>query len=124
MKRTAGFIAITVLLVLVSAFCITETVKSQSSKDMEISEEYYRQAEKQYVKEMREYLGEAGFSNSGIMLTRTVFADGSREYRITVHNSRFDNLKQEEKEELIDALKQRAFQEENCSFAHSLEGNA
>ncbi|MGN1147831.1 MAG: hypothetical protein ACI4TB_05375, partial [Lachnospiraceae bacterium] len=124
MKKTGSFVAVTIFLVLLSAFFITGTVKSQSKEEMKLSEEYFHQLEKEYVKEMREYLNEAGFTDSGVMLTRTVFEDGSREYQVAIHNSRFDSLAEAERMNLIQELEKKVFKEENCSFAYYLTGNA
>lgn len=124
MKKTGGFVAVTIFLVLFSAFFITATVKSQSREEIKLSEEYFQQLEKAYVREMREYLNEAGFTDSGVMLTRTVFDDGSREYQIAIHNRRFDSLTEAERMNLIQELERKAFHEENCSFVHYLTGNA
>lgn len=123
MKKTGGYVAATVLLVLISAFCVAGTVKSQGREEP-LSEQYYLELEREYVKSMRAYLNEAGFADSGVMLTRTVYEDGSREYHITIHHSRFDRLTEAEKESLLQILREKAFEEPHCSFVHSLTGNA
>ncbi|MED9903994.1 MAG: hypothetical protein UFG06_07405 [Lachnospiraceae bacterium] len=122
--KTGRFVVTTVLLVLITAFLAAGTVKSQSRDAVKENENYYLKLEREYVRIMREYLNEAGFENSGVMLTRTVWEDGSREYRITVHNSRFLNMTEEEKAALAGELEEKAFQEQNCSFIHSFTGNA
>lgn len=124
MKKTIGFTVVTIFLVLVTALSVAGVAKCQSSEDMKINESYYQELEQEYVKTMREYLDEAGFLNSGVMLTRTVCEDGSRECHISIHNGRFDSLTEEEKEALIRALSEKAFEEEHCSFVYSLTGNA
>lgn len=124
MKKFIGFVTVTVLLVFVTAFSITGVAKCQSREDMEIAESYYQQLEQEYVKEMREYLTAQGFLNSGVMLTRTVYEDGSRECHISIHNGRFDRLTEAQKADLILALSEKAFKEENCSFVYFLTGNA
>lgn len=124
MKKEIGFLTVTVFLVLVTALSVAGVAKCQSSEDMKVSESYYQKLEQEYVRAMREYLDEAGFLNSGVMLTRTVYEDGSRECHISIHNGRFDSLTKEEKEALIRALSEKAFEEERCSFVYSLTGNA
>lgn len=124
MKKMTGFIFMTVMLVLVSAFCITGTVMSQSTQAAAENEAYFLSLERAYVKEMRQYLQDAGFRNTGVMLTRTIDEDGVREYEATIHNSRFDRLTEEERAALVQELAGLAFEEEKCSFTYSLEGNA
>lgn len=124
MKKTVCFVGATILLIFTTAFCVAGTVQSQSSKKMKLHESYYQQLEQEYVEEMREYLTDEGFINCGIMLTRTVCEDGSRQYQVTIHNSRFDRLTVAEKAVLQKDLEERAFAEENCFFTHSLTGNA
>lgn len=122
--KTGRFVVTTVLLVLITAFLITGTVKSQSRDEAKANEKYYLPLEREYVRTIREYLNEAGFANSGVMLTRTVWEDGGREYFITVHNSRFSGLTKEEKAALADQLEEKSFDEANCSFTHFIIGNA
>lgn len=124
MKKTIGYIGVTVLLVLVIAFSMAGVAKCQSVEDIKLTESYFTQLEQEYVKQVREYLTEEGFVNSGVMLTRTIYEDGSRECLVTIHHSRFDGLTSQQKEELICALLEKAFKEGQCSFVYSLTGNA
>lgn len=120
MMKRIGFGVVTVLLVLIIAFSVTSTVKSQSREALTVNEAYFQILEKEYVAVMREYLNEEGFQNSGVMLTRTVFEDGSREYQIAVHHSRIVDLSEIEQAKLTEALLEKAFEEENCRFVCSL----
>lgn len=124
MKKTVSFIGITVLLILTTAFCVAGTVQSQSSRDIQQAEAFYRELEDDYVEEIRAYLTEAGYVNSGIMLTRVVFEDGRREYQLAVHNGRFARLTEEETEALATALEEKAFSKDGCSFQCLVKGNA
>ena len=124
MKKTKLFVMITIGLIMIIILSVTKTVQCQEQTTARQNEQYYVVLEKEYVSQLREYLNEEGFLNSGIMLTRVVSEDGSREYTLTVHNSRFDRLTDSEKEALIRELEERAFEAENCSFVHSLTGNA
>jgi len=124
MKKTVSFIGITVLLILTTAFCVAGTVQSQSSRDTQQAEALFQELEDDYVEEIRAYLNGSGYENSGIMLTRTVFEDGRREYQLTVHNSRFAGLTGDEAEDLATALEEKAFLEEGCSFQCLVKGNA
>ena len=120
MKHTKGFIILTSFLVFIIAFSIAGTVNSKEDKNRKVKESYYQELEQVYVQEMREFLNGEGFENSGVMLTRIVYEDESREYQISIHNSRFNKLTEEEKALLIDNLKEKEFKNDNCSFVHSL----
>ncbi len=120
MKSKKGFIGITFFLVLVIAFSVAGTVYSRDDKGHKIESEYYYELEQTYVEEMKAVLVEEGFLNSGVMLLRTVNEDGSRQYRINIHNSRFERLSEEEREALINELRKKEFTDANCSFTHSL----
>ena len=120
MKQSKGFIIFTAFLVLVIAFSIAGTVSSKELKESKEEQYYYQRLEQEYVQKMRKYLSEEGFENSGVMLTRTVHEDGFREYRISIHISRFDKLSEEEKAQLLDNLKAKEFKDDKCSFVHSL----
>lgn len=124
MKRKIGFAVSVCVLVLITVFSAVGVVHAQEKDSFMAAESYYQNLEKKYVKEIRECLSSSGYSNSGVMLTRTVFEDGSREYLISIHNGRFDRLTDREKEVLVNSLAKKAFQEENVRFVYSLEGNA
>ena len=117
-RRTGslGFWAVTIILVIVTAFCCVETVMSSTDISRQELENYYRECERQLVEETREYLGQQGYTNSGVMLTRVVDVDGSREYTLHVHHSRITGLSSEEQEQLADRLQEMTFTDQNCVF--------
>lgn len=122
MKRvrgTIGFMAVTWCLVLVAAFCVVQTVQSQTNISEEELAEYYRVKEKELVCETRDFLEEAGFSNSGVTLTRVIDSKGEREYTMTIHHGKIDKMDETERENLRGELTAFTFQAENCRFYHT-----
>lgn len=122
MKRvrgTIGFMAVTLCLVLVAAFCVVQTVKSQTNISEEELTEYYRVKEKELVRETRDFLEDAGFSNSGVTLTRVINSEGEREYTMTIHHGKIDKMDETERENLRGELTTFTFQAENCRFYHT-----
>ena len=117
-RGNIGCILLTVCLVLISAFCITGTVMSQSRPSEQELEHYYRAKEKQLVLDTREYLGQNGFSNSGVTLTRVMDTDGVRKYTITVHHGKIDKLDDSSKESLKNELSALVFADDGCIFYH------
>lgn len=115
---TVGFWLLTVFLVLVSAFCITGTVMSRSNPGEQELESYFRAKEQQLLRDTRAYLGENGYSNSGVTITRVVDENGAREYTITVHHGKIDKMDEKSKENLKEELSTLVFAEENCTFYH------
>ena len=87
-------------LVLISAFCVTKTVQSQSNAEQLEIEQHYRVQEEQLVEDIRSYLNESGFRNSGVMLTRVVAEDGQRQYTISIHHDKISKLEAVQKEKL------------------------
>ncbi len=124
MKKNIVFYTVIIVLVLTCLCSMNGIAAEKSTKASREKENYYYELEQEYLKAMRAYLNQEGYMNSGVMLTRTVYEDGSREYLIQIHNSKFDGLTEEEKETLIVALEEQAFAEENCSFEHLLKGKA
>lgn len=84
--RNKGFWLATVLLIMVSVLSFAGTVMSRTDFDAAEMEGYYREQEKNLERQVREYFEGKGLKNSGIMLTRVVDTDGSREYTIRVHH--------------------------------------
>lgn len=118
-RGTIGFMAVTLCLVLFTAFCVVMTVKSQSNVEEVAVENYYREKEQEVLADTRAYLNREGFTNSGVTLTRVVDAEGNREYIITVHHRKISNLQEDDRETLRMALQGLVFEEENCSFCHT-----
>lgn len=112
------FVMFTMCLILVSAFCITKTVQSQSNAEQMEIEQYFRAQEEMLVEKIRVYLNETGFRNSGVMLTRVVTLDGQRQYTISIHHDKISKLEAGQKEELKQELSYFSFPAENCIFYH------
>lgn len=115
-KRNLLFCAFTTLLVVMIALCVTGTVIGQSHIDDREMEAYYHAKEKEMVDEVRKYLNDNGFRNSGVALTRVVDGEGNREYTLTIHHDRIDVMSTEEMDELKSRLSAFNFQAENCRF--------
>ena len=70
MREGAKRVIITVsalALIGITAFCISGTVHSSEKVERREREKYYREIEAEYVKEVRVFLNEEGYSNSGVM---------------------------------------------------------
>lgn len=110
------FWAVTIMLVIVTACCCAGTVMSRTDFSAQELEHYDRERERQMVEDVREYLRQRGYGNSGVMLTRVMDADGSREYTLSIHHSRITALGEEERERLAEELQEIAFTDQSCSF--------
>lgn len=102
MKKRFGLI--TVLLILVIAFCTTGTVMGMEKGSVKVDEKYYRQIEQEYVRQVRTYLSDTGYDNSGVALTKVFYEDGSREYTLNIHHKRIEKLTGTEQEQLKEDL--------------------
>lgn len=113
-----GFVAVTMLVVLIAAFLRVETVMSRTAIDGRELEEYYLAREQELIQEIRGLLEERGFVNSGVMVTRVVESDGSRQYTVTIHHGRIDRMDDEERQSLLCELSEISFADDRCSFKH------
>lgn len=120
MKRAGSlrFWAATVILILAAALSVAGTVMSRTGFDRAELEGYYGGLEERLVKDTRERLQERGFLYSGVMLTRVVNGDGSREYTISVHHRDIRRMTKQEREELALSLKELVFEDERCGFRY------
>lgn len=98
------FWLITVLLVTIIAFSTTGTVMGMEKGKVKVDEKYYRQIEKEYVKQVRVFLKDAGYDNCGVALTKVFYEDGTREYTLNIHHKRIGKLTVAEKEQLKEEL--------------------
>lgn len=108
----------TLLLLLLCIFCISGTVISQEKGKSKVEEKYYHQMEQAYVKEIRAFLNERGYKNSGVSMTYILEEDGSRDYTVTIHHKRIEKLGEEGREKLLEECRQIEFPAEDCGFCH------
>lgn len=113
-----GFWAVTVLFMLVAVLLCTETAVSGTDVGAKELEEYYREKEYELVADIRGMLQREGLENSGVMVTRVVEADGSRNYTVTVHHGDIDNMSEVERQQLLLRLEDLNFEGEGCTFSH------
>ena len=123
MKLRKGFVlvVVTMLLIMALALGMGSKVSSQSQADVSLSEESYIALESEYVQVLRGMLGEQGYENCGINLTRVVDDEGGRAYSIVLHHKYLDKLGEEELQALFAEMSGAAFQFSNCSFAFMVD---
>ncbi len=114
----AGFAAVTVLLVLLITGLCVETVKCRNDVSVQEMELFYAEKEQELVHEAKALLRAEGYENSGVMLTRVVEADGSRQYTLTVHHGRINRLNEAERRELLEKLGGINFGDEEITIFH------
>ena len=117
-KQISMTIIFTAILVLTIALCISATAISQAKNNHRAQTEYYRDMEQEYVGELRSFLGENGYRNSGVTMTEVVETDGSRNYTVTIHHQKIKNLSAQEKEALLTSCKELEFMDGACSISH------
>ena len=117
-NRMIGTILFTTLLILISALGVSGTVLSQRSGMSREMQEYYRHAEHEYVKEIRTFLAQQGYSDSGVTMNRIINEDESVDYVVTIHHRKISALEETQKDALLASCKEIEFPVENCGFYH------
>lgn len=110
-----GFALLTMVLILVIAFCTTGTVMGMENGKERMDESGYKQVEKEYVTQVKSYLQKEGYENSGVVLTKVIYEDGSREYTLNVHHKRITKLSETEQEFLRSELIKFAIHQDRIS---------
>lgn len=116
MKKSRGFVLVTIFLIAITVFSVTGTVKSQSRAEIKIDTEHYKQLEREYVREIKSYLSEQGFENSGVMLTYVSYGSNTRQYTVTIHNEKISGLPENEKAVLKNEILELSFEAPECTF--------
>ena len=93
---------ITVILILIIAFCICGTVFGRDKGASWVKAGYYQSMEQEYVQEIRSLLEEKGYCNSGVTMNRVIEEDGTRQYTVTIHHRRIAALNHDQQEQLIE----------------------
>lgn len=115
-----GFGVITVLLILVIAFCVKGTVFSKENHERAKENHYFAVLEDEYLEQAKGLLEKQGYHNCGVTMTRVTLEDGSREYTVLLHHRKLQKLAVEEREELLEALCTMEFSHGTCSFVYEL----
>ena len=90
------FYVTTMMLILVIVLCVGQTVKSESRGETQQIENKVQ--EQQLLTQMRQYLDENGYRNSGVTLTYVTDQDGACDYTFTIHHKKIDAMSEEERE--------------------------
>lgn len=111
-----GFWAVTIILVIVTAFCCVGTVMSRTDFSRAELEKFYREWEKQLTDDITEYLGQQGYENSGVTLTRVVDG-GGRQYTFSIHHREIMELDDAGRKKLGENLSHLLPEDEKCTFS-------
>lgn len=118
MRRQAvsnvAFYVVTVVLILIIVLCMGGTARSESRDEAQRVEN--RVQEQQLLKDVRQYLKNNGYTNSGVTLTYVTDADGDPEYTFTIHHKRINYMSEEEREAFSAELMQAC----NASGSYSI----
>ena len=118
MRRQAvsnvAFYVVTVVLILIIVLCVGGTARSESRDEAQRVEN--RVQEQQLLMDVRQYLKDNGYTNSGVTLTYVTDADGDPEYTFTIHHKRINDMSEEERAALSEELMQAC----NASGSYSI----
>lgn len=112
------FYMISLTAVILLFFAAAIKVNGQGEHVIAVEREFYEGLEDSYVQRLRELLGNKGYSNAGITMTKIYEEDGSREYTIQIHHKRIDDLSEGERILLMNELAAICFGDEQCSVLH------
>ncbi|MBQ2802503.1 MAG: hypothetical protein IJF07_01235 [Lachnospiraceae bacterium] len=118
LKSIIGFWAVTLGMVVIIAFCVVGTARSQTDIEIAELEAYYRELEREWLSQTKEGLAKLGYQNSGVTLTRVVDEEGQREYTFTIHHGKIDKLSENDRSLLASRLAEEICVAEGCSFFH------
>lgn len=109
-----------IVLSMAAAMCIAGSIKSQAADTLRTQEAYYEQLEREYIGQVRSFLTEQGYRNSGVTLSRIVDGEGQRRYRVLIHHGAIVRLEEEELVELLEQVSDLGFHVPGCSFTAQL----
>ena len=121
-REESRFMVAAVLLLLAAVYFWTAAAVSGMEVSAGELETYYSEKERELVAEARAFLDREGFRNSGVMLTRVVDEDGRRQYTLTVHHGKIDDMEEDDRAALLDSLGKIIFLDASCSFNKPVTG--
>ena len=111
---------ITIALIGAAFYICSITSRSVTRYDNDVLNAYYSPLESEFVSEARALLNDRGFRNSGVSLTHTTDEELMRCYTLSVHHKRFNDITEEQKEEVIEQLMALGFSDDRCTIVISL----
>lgn len=114
--KKVAIVVFTILFVLGLGMFVSGTALSQEEKQVMADEAGLRELEKEYVSEIRTYLTNQGFKNSGVTLTWTMEEDGSRSYEVLLNHKGIRELDMRKQEALLLEIQELAFHIAGCNF--------
>ena len=120
MVKEVLFVVFTFVASIIIAFFVCGTVVSQADGRVSVDEESFPLLEQEYVEEIRGFLDELGYENSGVNLTMVTDGEGNRIYQVKLHHKRIGYLTEEERTALFTTIEDMAFQVVGCEFEISL----
>lgn len=111
---------ITLVVAAVFAMMTGGTVFGRNGDIRAIDNPYYRELEREFVKEVRDTLQDYGYSDSGVMMTRVTDATGRREYTVSIHNSRLDYADLNIRKDILKKIRSLEFDHTKSSFCYVL----
>lgn len=120
--KTTKFLIVTLILMLITTFSITGTVRSQSPDAGAMDAQSLRTIENQYIAGIRSKLALQGYENAGITMTR-VTEKGRSEYEVLLYHKRLNGLGAREKKAVTDSLLEIEFPLNDCSIIFSFLKN-
>lgn len=90
-------------------------ISASARERMEREEDnrFYLEQEKLLIQNVRGYLKANGYRNSGVTVSRTIYKDGSKEYKVVIHHDKIDALGEGEREALRGELMQFNFDDKD-----------
>ena len=102
-KNKIGFGLFTLGLIFILVLLLGNSAAGRGAKAPEW-EQYLATQEQQLAAQMREHLGAAGYSNSGINITHVTDVQGQRSYTVRIHHQDITLLEESVKQQLLTEL--------------------
>lgn len=109
-----------IMLAMTAAICIAGSIKSQAADTLRAQEVYYEQLEWEYIGQVRNFLAEQGYRNSGVTLSRIVDEEGQRSYKVLIYHGAIVRLEEDALTELLEQVRDLGFHVPGCSFTAQL----
>lgn len=114
-KKMLAFLTLAIVVIVSCSLGIR--AKGEESRFTDITDDYYKSIEQDFMDGVRERLDDNGFYNAGISLTKTLEVDGTLEYTVSIHHRRIDRMSQYQREQLSDIIIVDDIAIENSSVA-------
>lgn len=114
-KKILGLV--TFFIIIIVSFCAEIKADGADIYTKNLTGLEYKEAESEYISQVRAFLDENGFCNAGINLDKVTTNQGNLAYTLSIHHRRFAKIDDVKKDELREGIEKLVLDVRSCKVS-------